>query len=232
MYKNIELIDTQLHKEYSIKAMENFSYAKELMGSLITVAEFYEGCKDYPILFIKDAKANTWSASAMLGYQENQNLYINKEGLWERGRYIPASIRRYPFIFVAQENKGLSLGIDTSALSKEKTDNKRKLFTKEGTASEFTNEVLEFMNQFQRDAQATSNFIAQLEKWELLEERNIQIVTPDQKNHQINGFYVVNQEKLQHIGKKKKQEICDQNAYSLITAHLISLSNVQRMGVR
>jgi len=31
---------------------------------------------------------------------------------------------------------------------------------------------------------------------------------------------------------KKKQEICDQNVYSLITAHLISLSNTKRLGIR
>jgi hypothetical protein len=231
MYKNIELINTQSHKGHYVKAMENFSYAKEQMSAPITAAEFYESCKNYPIVFVKDA-ANNWSASVMLGYVENNNLHVDENGVWEKGNYIPASIRRYPFIFIAQENQELSLGIDTSALSEADEDKERKLFNDEEKPSQFTQGVLEFMNQFQRDAVATAGFIAQLDKWELLEEKSVQVITPDQKSHQINGFYTINEEKLQHLSKKKKQEICDQNVYPLITAHLISLSNVQRMGMR
>lgn len=231
MYKNIELINTQLHKNHSIKVIENFSYAKEQISVPITVAEFYESCKDYPIVFVKDA-ANNWSASAMLGYVEKHNLHVDENGAWERGRYIPASVRRYPFIFIAGENQELSLGIDKSALSEDEKDKERKLFNDEEKPSEFTNGVLAFMNQLQRDAVATASFIAQLEKWELLEEKSAQIITPDKKSHHINGFYIINEEKMQHLSKKKKEEICDKNVFPLITAHLISLSNVQRMGMK
>lgn len=230
MYQTIELINTEKHKNHSIKRVESFSYAKSLISAPVVASEFYEGCKDYPIIFVKDAN-DSWNASVMLGYEEN-NLYVDEQGTWKKGKYIPASIRRYPFIFVAQENNRLSLGIDVSALSEAQEDQERKLFTPEGSPSEFTDGVLTFMNQFQGDASATANFIEQLNKWELLEEKTAQIMTPEQKSYQINGFYIVNEEKLHHLSKKKKQEICDQNAYPLITAHLISLSNIQRMGIR
>jgi hypothetical protein len=231
MYTNIELINTITHKDSAIKAYDSFSYAKEMINAPITVAEFYECCKDYPIVFVKDAE-NNWSASAMLGYEEKKNLFINDAGEWEKLRYVPASIRRYPFIYVAQENNQLSLGMESDAKSEAEADKERKLFDADGKASEFLNGVLGFMNQFQNDAVLTANFIKQLEEWELLEERTAQIMTPDQKNYQINGFYTINEEKLQHLSKKKKQDICDKDAYPLITAHLISLSNVQRMGIR
>ena len=231
MYNNVEMINTQEHKNHAVKAMENFSYAKQEISTPITLAEFYESCKDYPIVFIKD-EANNWMASVMLGYVKDNNLHVDANGMWEKGKYIPASIRRYPFIFINQENNDFSLGIEKSALSEDEKDKERKIFTKEEKPSEFTNSVLEFMNQFQRDALATAGFIAQLDKWELLEEKSAQIVTPDQKSHQINGFFIVNEEKLKHLSKKKKEEICDKNAYALITAHLISLSNVQRMSAK
>jgi hypothetical protein len=231
MYTQITLINSNEHKNSSVKAYNNFSYANKQMNIPITIAEFYECCKDYPIIFIKDDE-NNWSASAMMGYKENENLFIDESGIWEKGRYVPAAIRRYPFIFVAQENNQLTLGIDSVALSTEKEDNERKLFSDENKPTDFINNVLGFMNQFQGDAAATANFISQLDKWELLEEKTAQIITPDQKNYQLNGFYVINEEKLHHLSKKKKQEICDQNAHPLITAHLISLSNVQRLGMK
>lgn len=231
MYKNIELITTEKHQHHRVKEIKDFTYAKELISAPITVAEFYECCKDYPILFIKDEQSG-WSASVMLGYKEKENLFIDEENTWEKGRYIPASIRRYPFIFVAQENAQLSLGVDTSALSLDEQDSQRSIFDENGVPTSFTKGVLEFMNRFQGDAEATANFITQLDKWNLLEEKTAQIVTHDQKNYQLNGFFVINEEKLNHLSKKKKQEICDQNAYPLITAHLISLSNVQRIGMK
>ncbi|MDD2369504.1 MAG: SapC family protein [Sulfuricurvum sp.] len=231
MYTNIELINTITHKNTAIKSYNSFSYAKEMISAPITVAEFYECCKDYPIVFVKDAEAN-WSASSMLGYEEKKNLFINDNGEWEKLRYVPASIRRYPFIFVHQENNQLSLGIQSDAKRDEPTDEERRLFNEEGQPSEFLNTVLEFMNRFQNDAAATNSFIKQLDEWELLEERTAQITTPDQKNYQINGFYTINEEKLHCLSKKKRQDICDKNGYLLITAHLISLSNIQRMGMR
>lgn len=231
MYNQIVLINTKEHKNSVVKAFDSFLYAKELISAPVSASEFYECCKDYPIVFVKD-NSNQWSASVMLGYQEKTNLFLDEKGVWEKGRYVPASIRRYPFIFAIQENNQLSLGIDASALNSSENDTERKLFDSEGKPTPFTNSVLEFMNRFQADAAATTNFITQLDKWGLLEEKTAQIITPDQKNYQLNGFYVINEEKLHHLSKKKKQEICDQNAYPLITAHLISLSNVQRLGMR
>ena len=231
MYNQITLINTQEHKNSAVKRFNSLVYAKELISATITAPEFYECCKEYPIVFVKDEN-DQWSASVMLGYKEKENLFIDEKGLWEKGRYIPASIRRYPFIYVTGENNQLSLGIDIEALSESIEDAERKLFDEEGNPTDFTKSVLEFMNHFQSDAAATVNFIKQLEDWGLLEERTAQINTPDQKSYQINGFYVINEEKLHHLSKKKKQDICDQNGYSLITAHLISLSNVQRIGIR
>ncbi len=229
MYSQIMIINSGEHKESAVKAYNDFSYASKIMHTPITAPEFYESCKDYPILFIKDGASN-WSASAVIGYQEDQNLFVDEKGSWEKGRYIPAAIRRYPFIFVANEEKELMLGVDSNALSDAAEDKERKLFDGE-KPSEFTTKVLEFMNQFQADATATANFIKQLEEWELLEEKTMQVTTPKGEKFSINGFYIVNEEKLQHLSKKKKQEICDNNAYPLITAHLISLSNVQRLSL-
>lgn len=40
---------------------------------------------------------------------------------------------------------------------------------------------------------------------------------------------MINEEKLKNLSKKKKNEINDKNAIPLITAHLISLSNIQKL---
>lgn len=232
MYTNLQPINKIEDKNKAIKEVKDFSYAKEQINSPLTIAEFYEACKDYPILFAKD-KNNSWMAVAMLGYKEKENLFIDDRGIWEKQRYIPAHIRRYPFIYLNNpENDQLTLVVEGEYKSDTKDDEVRKLFLEDGNNSEFLNSVLGFLNQFHADALATAQFIKQLDDWELLEEKVANISTPDNKNYTINGFYVVNEEKLKHLGKKKKDALCEKNIIPLITAHLISLSNISKIGER
>ena len=232
MYKNIEIVNKIAHKENSIKEVKDFSYAKNLTSAPITVTEFFEACKNYPILFAKD-KNNDWFASVMLGFKENENIFVDNKGNWDKLHYVPAFVRRYPFVFVEQnEQQQLLLGVEKEFLSIDKKDERRKLFDDKDENTEFLNNVLNFLNQYQNDSIATKEFIKQLDEWELLEEKVATIINEKKEQFNINGFYIVNEEKLKHLSKKKKEEICNKNATALITAHLISLSNIQKLGIK
>ncbi|MDD4506978.1 MAG: SapC family protein [Sulfurospirillaceae bacterium] len=232
MYQNIEIITTVMHSKCGVKAIDSFVYAKELVHAPITIAEFYESCKDYPIFFTKDANG-IWSAITMLGYKEKENTFINAQGIWEKNRYIPAFIRRYPFVFATQPNTHeLALSFDVTCKEDKSTDMGRRFFDDETKITPFLQGVLNFLTQFQNDAKATAEFIKQLDDWGLLEAKTANIVTTTGETVTLEGFYIVNEEKLNHLSKKKKEELCTKKAIPLITAHLISLSNIQRLGNR
>ena len=167
----------------------------------------------------------------MLGYKENVNIFVDDKGNWDKLNYIPAFVRKYPFVFVEQ-NEQLLLGIDNDYLSVDKKDESRKLFDNKNENSELLNNVLTFLNQFQNDSIATKKFIKQLDEWELLEEKVATIINNKNEQFNTNGLYIVNEDKLKHLSKKKKEEICNKNAIPLITAHLISLSNIQKLGIK
>lgn len=231
MYKDLEILNKENHKNHSVREVKDFSYAKNLTSAPITVIEFFEACKNYPILFAKD-KNDNWFASVMLGFKENENIFVDDKGTWDKLHYVPAFVRRYPFIFVEQNEEQLLLGVEKEFLSLDKKDESRKFFDDKNENTEFLNNVLNFLNQYQNDSIATKEFIKQLDEWELLEEKVATIINEKKEQFNINGFYIVNEEKLKHLSKKKKEEICDKNATALITAHLISLSNIQKLGVK
>ncbi len=228
MYNNLEAINKITDKDVSIKEIKDYSFAKTQMNSPITISEFYESCKDYPIFFVKDAN-NSWMATVMLGYKEKENTFVDEKGTWAKHKYIPAHIRRYPFIFVTDNKSSqLTLGVEKDYKIKTQKDENRKLFDKDGNNSKFLNGILGFLNQYQKDSIETSSFIKQLDEWELLEEKNAKVIVSKDEQYNINGFYVVNEEKLKHLSKKRKEELFNKNAIPLITAHLISLSNIKR----
>lgn len=233
MYKNLEILNKITHKENSVKEIKDFSFAKNLINAPITVTEFFEACKNYPIFFAKDVNDN-WFASVLLGFKENENVFVNDKGEWDKLHYVPAFVRRYPFVFIEQnDNKEqLLVAIDKDSLSSDKENESRKLFDDKSENSEFLNNALNFLNQFQADSIATKEFIKQLDEWELLEEKTATIITPTQEQFNITGLFIVNEDKLKHLSKKKRDEINDKNAIPLITAHLISLSNIQKLGAK
>lgn len=228
MYKKLEVLNKIQHKNKGVAEVTDFLYSKNLINAPIALSEFFEACKNYPIFFAKD-KDNKWFSTALLGYKEGENLFVDKKGKWKELHYIPAFLRSYPFILVNQENKKeMVVAIDAEYLNEKESS--KKLFDENGNNSEFLNGVLGFLNQFYSDTMATSEFIKQLEEWELLEEKVANVVNSKNEKYSLNGFFVVNEEKLKHLSKKKKDDICAKNAYALITAHLISLSNIQKLG--
>jgi len=230
MYENVEPLNSVTHLKSGIKEINSFEYAKELIHAPITIAEFYESCKDYPIVFAKDPN-DVWTALALTGYKDKENIFIDKKGQWDKNRYIPAFVRRYPFVFMAQaDSEELTLAFDVAYKVEISKSKERAFFDADAKATPFLQNIMSFLTQFQNDAKATAEFIQQLSDWDLLEARMANVVTPAGETFTLNGFYIVNEEKLRHLSKKKREEVYAKNAIPLITAHLISLSNIQRLG--
>lgn len=228
MYENLEIINKIEHKDKYIKSIKNFLFAKDNMNAPITVAEFFSACKDYPIVFTKDSVTKDWFASVMLGIKDKKNVFINVDGNWQEEHYVPAFFRRFPFVFANQPNKEeLILAVDKDYLTSDDKDAK-KLFNEEEN-SDFLNQVLNFLSSYQKDMKISTGFIQQLDELGLLEEKAASFTSKDGEKFNINGFYIVNEDKLKNLDKAKKELICEKDLSPLITAHLISLSNIQKL---
>ena len=82
MYKRLEILNKIEHKNKGISEITDFSYSKNLVNAPITLSEFFESCKNYPIFFSKD-KDDKWFSSVLLGYKENENLFTDEKGIWK-----------------------------------------------------------------------------------------------------------------------------------------------------
>ncbi|NCD11629.1 MAG: hypothetical protein EOL93_03690 [Epsilonproteobacteria bacterium] len=195
------------------------------------IGEFYEACKDYPILFTKNQEGD-WLAIALLGFND-KNVYLDENRRFKKGKYLPAFLRRYPFSLVKNEAKeGFSLGIEEEALEELSASNQaRALFKEDKTPSELSKNTLDFLIHVQSELHACSTFIKDLYTWGLLVEKSATVLDEEGKSHTINGFFTLNEEKLNHLSEKKKLDICKKGAMPFITAHLISLSNIRRLGL-
>jgi len=226
MYNNIELITKDTHKDAGVANVEGYAHAKDLTTSMITMSEFYQSCKSYPVVFTKNEEEG-WFAVALLGL-EKENKFLNEEGVWTEGCYIPAYVRRYPFIYIKNEDD-LLLGFDADHKIEKNDAGERHFFDEKEETTPFVSNVLTFMNQVQNSTKETKEFIETLVEMEILEESAISGKNAEGKDIAVNGFWILKEEKLDKLTKKNKAKLCEKNYMQPITAHLISLSNIQSL---
>lgn len=225
MYKNVKLLDSKKDLDLKISEIKNFKYAANTIQAIITADEFFKASKSQPIVFGKN-EIGDFFATVVMGLKEEKNLFVNTKGEWRVGEYIPAYVRRYPFIFI-QDEKTLALAVDGDC--KEVNEKKGEaVFNKDGSQTEYTTKVMDFMQNFQNSSLRTSAFIAELDKMGILEDANANLQVDGEKIL-FQGFKRVNEEKLNALKDEEQMKLLKSGAYKLIVAHLVSMTNFDKL---
>jgi hypothetical protein len=225
MYEKVKVISKK-DKDLKVEQIRGFKYAKDLNQSIITIDEFFKACRSFPIVFSQNQQ-NEYIATVILGFTQ-KNVFIDGKNEWRKGEYIPAFVRRYPFIFI-KENDILALAYDEEC-KKINTKKGTSLFEEDGSESEYVKNIMLFMQNYQISYNNTSKFIAELEKFDLLEEATAEVNVEDKK-YNFKGFKKVNENKLNNLEEEKVLRLIKSGSYKLILAHLVSLGNFEKISL-
>lgn len=221
------------HKDLRIKPIPNLKFASTVHSVPLTGVEFPAAARDLPILF-GGLTVDSAGPLALLGLRENENLFIDANGHWEANAYIPAFVRRYPFVLAEKpagaEGDDFTVFLD-EAYEGFNTAEGEALFKDDGSETEVLNNAVRFLGEYQQHVTRTQWFMEQLRKHNLLEPRNIRL-EKDGKSINLNGLFVVNEEKLRQLDEKTALEFLREGVYGWIYAHLLSLANIDRVSQR
>jgi hypothetical protein len=228
-YQKLVPLNKEQHRGHSLKKFDRLDFAANAQSVLLTGSEYGEGCKEYPIVFVK-APDNSMMSVALLGFRQNENLYIDSGGKWN-SRYIPAYVRRYPFIFSEYNPEQLVLCVDEDCTALNTSGDGEKLFDEQGASSPFMNNIVQFMQDYQLDFQRTRVFMEHLQQLELLKESSAKITLFTGEEFVINGIWMVDEAKLAALSDDKMLLLAKNGELGRIYAHLISLSNLNHLAV-
>ncbi len=225
-YKNPAPLDAKQHAALSLKKDFGFSFTEGINAVPVNLIELPQVCHFYPIAFSPDSNA---TPVAILGLRDNENLFLHDNGHWEEAVYIPAYIRRYPFIFSEiPEKEQLTLCIDMHDDIIEK-EGEQLFFNDEGEASELSKNALEFCKSYHAAAQQTLEFSQALSKSGLLVEREAQINVSGNQRINFSGFKVIDEKKLADMDDATFLEWRQKGWIPFIYAHLFSGAQWQRL---
>ena len=191
--------------------------------------EFFQAARHYPILFVGEG-ANA-SPIALLGLKPGQNGFVDATGQWQRAAYVPAFVRRYPFVLaqVDQENQdNFTVCFDREFAGWNEQEG-QALFDAEGKNSAYLDETIRFLHNFTAEMERTRRFVAQLAELDLLVPRSMRLTHSGGESFVLSDFLAVDEEKFLKLPDKKVLALNKAGYLGWVYAHLMSLGNANEL---
>lgn len=220
-YQKPVVLDREQHKGLRLKAGDA-RFAASNQAVPLLAAEFPQACLEYPIVFTR-GQDGQWMALALTGLQAGTNAFVDPQGQW-KAHYVPASVRRYPFILAEGANQQLSLAADLAA--PQLGTEGEALFDGQGEPTELTKNVLQLLADFQSQAKATAALAQQLADAGLLTQQNLQVKLGEERSAVVEGVWIVDEAKLRQLPEDKVLAWFKDGSLAAIHAQMLSLRNL------
>ncbi|HEX5338406.1 MAG TPA: SapC family protein [Gallionella sp.] len=226
-YSDVIALDRDLHRELAFPATPlDFRFAAALNIVPLLAQELPLAAAHYPIVFVPGASEPL--LAALVGLGDGRNCYVDAEGRWLDGAYIPAWIRRYPFVTERREGSETLVGIDKAFGWASKSEG-AALFADDGATTERLQAALNYCAEFETAAAATRAFTAAVRDAGLLQDSNMRIERPGAEPHQITGFAVVREFDLAALRDTTVLDFHRKGYLGLLHAHLMSLGSTRQL---
>jgi hypothetical protein len=226
-YKDPQPLSAENHGGLGVRQIaEPFAFLRAAHAVPVTVTEFGVAAASYPIIFVGDERTPV----AVMGVRQGQNLFVDQNGYVFEDYYIPAFVRRYPFVFAADESSDrLLLCVDRAAPM---VSNQPDVpFFENGQPSKFTTDAIEFCKEFERQRRATTDFAKIVASMDLFEQKTVTFQPRDPQGREVGpvqkvaDYWAISEERLNALPAEKYVELRNNGALGACYAHLVSLLN-------
>jgi hypothetical protein len=231
IYDRPRQLNRAAHKRLRlVSAAPNWQFARFVNSVPMVLAEFGRAALDYPIVFA--GAPGQEQPAVLLGLHSGDNVFVDSDGAWAQDAYVPAFLRRYPFVLAEGANgEDFTVCVD-EAFSGFRTDEGQPLFNDDGSDTELLSHAVKFLSDFQGGLRDTQAFTARLRALDLLEPRTLHVQPAQGNASTLDGFQVVSTDKLAAIKGKALAALHTSGDLAAIHAHLNSLHNVARLSAR
>jgi len=194
-----EVLNKEKHRQLRVRTGYGAALGDAVMYVMTYPMEFRDIQSCYPILFTKDPNTGGFFAAAVMGFEADQNLFLQDNG-WDAS-YVPAMAQRQPFL-IATGGEGdnatpvVSLDLDHPRVSQ---DDGEALFDAEGNSTEFLKQKIALLDNLHRGLQHSNGFSDALLQHDLLEQITLDVAFNDGSKKSVQGFYTIAEERLYQL---------------------------------
>jgi hypothetical protein len=224
-YNDLTPISSDVHADWRLRARNGVPFLTKVHAVPLLAEEFISASRFYPIVF---SAGDNPVPLALMGLNEGVNTFVDEDGLFPADFYVPAYIRRYPFMLarLRPDSDELSLCMDPTSDVIGAFEEGEPLFDgKEPT--ERTKDILSFCEQVEKASIVTNSFFQDIAEQKLLIDGEF-TAQPNEapQPYVYRGFQIVSDEALKNLRGDVVRKWNQSGLLPLLYAHLFSL---QRM---
>jgi hypothetical protein len=226
-YARATPVSAQRHNDWCVDPSAKYKFAGGVNAVPLMTVEMAAAAREYTIVFAGSTDALT--PVVLLGVENQENVYLTEDGGWS-AKYIPAFVRRYPFVFSRNEDaNSFTLCIDESWAGCNQEGRGQRLFDDENKPTPYIQNVLGFLKEFQRQSERTQEYCNKLKALELLDSSQLQFTIAGGTEKTLRGFMAVNRDKLKALSPQALSDLAQTDALELTYTHLLSMNNLSQM---
>lgn len=215
------------HGNWSVEVGTDYSFSRGVNSVPLMSVEILGAAAEYAVVF--GGTGDVVMPAVILGLRGDENLYLTEQGGWQ-AKYIPAFLRRYPFVFSSpDEGKTFTLCIDEGFAGFNQKGRGERLFTDEKKPTPYVENVLKFLQQYQIEFRRTQAFCKKLKELNLLEPMRAQINMESGERMFLTGFSAIDRARLKTLSADALAGLVKSDELELMYAHLSSMRNFQGM---
>ncbi len=227
-YKNVVPLDVKRHANLRIgAAVQPLAYAREANVIPALVDEFELAMAELPIAFLPGPDLP--SAVFVTGAAPGTNAFVSDDGLWT-GAYVPAYLRRYPFIIGDVEGGQSLLCIDDTYPGLGEKSGER-FFSDKGEREEALDKALTLAQSYRDAALRTEIFCGMLRDFGLLQSATLDTAAPDGSKSVVHGILIIDEAALAALTGEQLQKLHASGFLKAIYNQIASLRSVAKLSV-
>ena len=231
-YNALEPLNLEQHGKMKVRGVTSMPELGRTHAVPLTVDEFALVQRHFPIVFsVGDAPVPI----ALMGLNEGVNVFLDENGrATDPNLYIPAYLRRYPFLLakLRPDSDELSLCYDPTSGAVGDFAEGEPLFDGD-QPSAATQAILQFCEQFEAAGLRTNAFVEDLQKSDLLMDGEVAIQPEGfEQPFVYRGVRMVDEEKVRNLRGDELRKMNQNGMLPLIFAHLFSLTQMRDVFAR
>ncbi len=228
MFKNLANLDVDIHKNLLFEPSVNLNFAADVPTAPLAASELTQAMRHFPIVFSTD---DPMVPVALMSLKQDTNAFVDSAGTW-LGEYLPAHIRRYPFILGHMDDpETFTIMFDTDA-PEINTMTGSPLYEENGEMAPALKQVVEFLQAFQNELTTTEQLIKPLIEKDVLTMQTISVNRPDGSAWKFEGVRAVDGDRIKALDDATVAEWVRTGLMAIVYAHLHSLENIRYMAER
>ncbi len=223
MYAAIEALSATRHGALKLAASQGYGHAAKMSSIILAASEIPAAAQDFPVVF--SDQGDNAMPYAVTGHAEGVNLHVDADGAWRKDAYIPAYVRRYPFIFIKSDGgKRLLLGVDPGASALSQTEG-APLYKADGKPSATARNAVAFCKAYKSELDRTGVLVRQIMDTGITVARRANVTLPGGGKAAVAGFRIVDEKKLGALPDETFLALRKSGALTIIYCHLMSMGS-------